>query len=75
VFIQPYASIKGNKKVIPNAERRNWKKKQWKNRHESNCINTLTLWPWEQDWDCNSPAQPAIYCPLWALPPSRFCSW
>jgi hypothetical protein len=28
VFIQPYASIKGNKKVIPNAERRNWKKKQ-----------------------------------------------
>jgi len=24
---------------------------------------------------CNSPAQLAIYCPLWALPPSRFCSW
>jgi hypothetical protein len=23
VFVQPYAPIKGNKKVIPNAERRN----------------------------------------------------
>jgi hypothetical protein len=24
---------------------------------------------------CNNPAQLAIYCPLWALPLSRFCSW
>ena len=27
------------------------------------------------DTNCNGPAQLAIYCPLWALPPSRFCSW
>jgi hypothetical protein len=25
--------------------------------------------------ECNSPAQHVVYCPLWALPPSRFCSW
>jgi hypothetical protein len=23
---------------------------------------------------CNNPAQHAVYCPLWALLPSRFCS-
>jgi len=27
------------------------------------------------DDNCNSPAQHAVYCPLWALPPSRFYSW
>ena len=71
VFVQPYAPIKGNKKVIPNAEWRNWKKKQWKKRHGSNCINTLTLWPWEHDWDCNN--LPYIvrfghYCPHGFVP-------
>jgi hypothetical protein len=30
---------------------------------------------WRIHASCNSPAQLAIYCPLWALPPSRFCSW
>jgi hypothetical protein len=24
---------------------------------------------------CNSPTQLAMYCPLWALPSSRVCSW
>jgi hypothetical protein len=27
------------------------------------------------DTKCNSPAQPAIYYSMWALLPSRFCSW
>ena len=46
---QPYAMIKGYKKSHTNIE---WtgKTKQWKNRHGSNCINTLTLWPWAHDW-------------------------
>jgi len=29
----------------------------------------------EEYGHCNSPAQPAVYCPLWTLPFSRFCSW
>ena len=48
---QPYALIKGNKKVISNIKWKNKKKKTLKKETGQNYINTLISWSWAYDWD------------------------
>jgi len=48
----------------------NKKKNNNNNDHDNGTYNNINI-----DDNCNSSAQFAVYCPLWALLPSRFCSW